>query len=52
MKYIDLCELLAGNFGTVIIHGDELHKTTQDADSAVSVSALTSGSGDRLADSG
>ncbi|KAL3032989.1 hypothetical protein AAZX31_02G112900 [Glycine max] len=41
-----------GNFGTVIIHGDELHKTTQDADSAASVSALTSGSGDRLADSG
>lgn len=52
MKYIDLCELLAGNFGTVIIHGDELHKTTQDADSAVSVSALTSGTRGRLTDSG
>ncbi|KAL2349145.1 hypothetical protein Fmac_003145 [Flemingia macrophylla] len=39
------------NFGTFIIHGDESHKTTQDADSAVSVSVLTSGTGGRLADS-
>ncbi|KAG4403216.1 hypothetical protein AAZX31_01G056500 [Glycine max] len=46
---VDMSE---GNFGTVIIHGDELHKTTQDADSAVSVSALTSGTRGRLTDSG
>ncbi|XP_020216141.1 serine/threonine-protein kinase dst2 isoform X2 [Cajanus cajan] len=40
-----------GNFGTFIVHGDELNQTTQDADSAVSTSALTSGTGGRLADS-
>ncbi|XP_061355650.1 serine/threonine-protein kinase 1 isoform X2 [Gastrolobium bilobum] len=41
----------AGNFGTVIVHGDELHKITQDADSD-SLSALTSDTGGRLADPG
>ncbi|RDX58434.1 hypothetical protein CR513_62250, partial [Mucuna pruriens] len=51
VKYYDLCGLLAGNFGTVIFHGDELRQTTQEADSAVSTSALTSGTGGRLADS-
>ncbi|KAJ1400913.1 Protein kinase domain [Sesbania bispinosa] len=39
-----------GNFGTVIVHGDELHKTTQDADSAVSLSTPPSGTGVRLSD--
>lgn len=45
----DLCGSLAGNFGTVIVHRD---KTTQDADSAVYLSALTSGTGGRLSDPG
>ncbi|XP_017427206.1 serine/threonine-protein kinase 1 isoform X2 [Vigna angularis] len=53
VEYYDLCGLLAGNFGTVIVHADELHqKTTQYTDSAVSDSAVPSGTGGRLADSG
>lgn len=44
---------MAGNFGTVIVHADELHqKTTQHTDSAVSDSAVPSGTGGRLANSG
>ncbi|KAL1363173.1 serine/threonine-protein kinase 1 isoform X5 [Arachis hypogaea] len=39
----------AGNFGTMIVHGDEVHKITQDGDSAGSLSAFTGGTG--LADS-
>ncbi|XP_072088706.1 serine/threonine-protein kinase 1 isoform X7 [Arachis hypogaea] len=38
-----------GNFGTMIVHGDEVHKITQDGDSAGSLSAFTGGTG--LADS-
>jgi len=53
VEYYDLCGLLAGNFGTVIVHADEFHqKTTQYADSAVSDSAVPSGTGGRLANSG
>lgn len=52
MKYCDLCGLFAGNFGTVIVHGDELRKATQDADSAVFLPALTSGTGGRYSDPG
>ncbi|XP_027361671.1 uncharacterized protein LOC113869515 isoform X2 [Abrus precatorius] len=46
---VDMSE---GNFGTVIVHGDASHKTTHDVDSEVSLSALTSGTGGRLADPG
>ncbi|ESW25495.1 hypothetical protein PHAVU_003G041000 [Phaseolus vulgaris] len=47
---VDMSE---GNFGTFIVHADELHqKTTQYADSAVSDSAVPSGTGSRLANSG
>ncbi|XP_057448094.1 serine/threonine-protein kinase 1 isoform X2 [Lotus japonicus] len=41
-----------GNFGTVIVHGDELRKATQDADSAFFLPALTSGTGGRYSDPG
>jgi len=52
-EYYDLCGLFPGNFGTFIVHADELHqKTTQYADSAVSDSAVPSGTGSRLANSG
>ncbi|KAK7274975.1 hypothetical protein RIF29_16078 [Crotalaria pallida] len=41
-----------GNFGTVIVHKDEVHKVTQDGDSADTSSAFTSGTVHRSDDSG
>jgi hypothetical protein len=43
--------ILAGNFGTMIVHGDEF-KTTQDTYSASYKTAFTSSTGGRLSDPG
>ncbi|KOM45858.1 hypothetical protein LR48_Vigan06g116400 [Vigna angularis] len=53
LREVEDVDMSEGNFGTVIVHADELHqKTTQYTDSAVSDSAVPSGTGGRLADSG
>ncbi|MCI25441.1 serine/threonine-protein kinase dst1-like, partial [Trifolium medium] len=41
-----------GDFGTMIVHRDELFKTTQDTDSTSYKTAFTSGTGSRLSDPG
>jgi len=43
--------ILSGNFGTMIVHGDEF-KTTHDTDSASYKTAFTSSTGGRLSDPG
>ncbi|XP_047154078.1 serine/threonine-protein kinase 4 isoform X3 [Vigna umbellata] len=53
LREVEDVDMSEGNFGTVIVHADELHqKTTQYTDFAVSDSAVPSGTGGRLADSG
>ncbi|WJX62787.1 Serine/threonine-protein kinase sik1, variant 2 [Trifolium repens] len=52
LQKVDEVDNSEGDFGTMIVHRDELFKTTQDTDSASYKTAFTSGTGGRLSDPG